>query len=51
MNNEGRSPAETLPDKPAHKNLEPAPNLSNLTNPTHYTGSATHLTDRALERR
>ncbi|MFE0170829.1 3-carboxy-cis,cis-muconate cycloisomerase, partial [Streptomyces sp. NPDC059002] len=32
---EGRSLADILADEPALKNLEPAPNLSNLTNPTH----------------
>lgn len=44
---EGRSLAELLADEPELKDID----LAGLTDPTHYTGSAGALTDRALERR
>ncbi|MEV0640755.1 3-carboxy-cis,cis-muconate cycloisomerase [Streptomyces sp. NPDC050619] len=44
---EGRSLRELLAEEPELKGLD----LDGLTDPTHYTGSAGALTDRALERR
>ncbi|MFF1374781.1 3-carboxy-cis,cis-muconate cycloisomerase [Streptomyces sp. NPDC058308] len=44
---EGRPLAETLADEPALQDID----LTELTDPTHYTGLAGVLTDRALERR
>ncbi|MBZ9644952.1 3-carboxy-cis,cis-muconate cycloisomerase [Streptomyces sp. PSKA30] len=44
---EGRSLAELLAEEPVLKDLD----LRELTDPTHYTGSAGALTDLALERR
>ncbi|MER6130049.1 3-carboxy-cis,cis-muconate cycloisomerase, partial [Streptomyces sp. NPDC001795] len=43
---EGRTLAELLAEEPELKDLD----LDSLTDPTHYTGSAGALTDRALER-
>ncbi|QFR01420.1 3-carboxy-cis,cis-muconate cycloisomerase [Streptomyces phaeolivaceus] len=44
---EGRPLGELLAEEPELKGLD----LADLTDPTHYTGSAGALTDRALERR
>jgi 3-carboxy-cis,cis-muconate cycloisomerase len=44
---EGRSLGELLSEEPELRDLD----LADLTDPTHYTGSAGALTDRALERR
>ncbi|WNZ07331.1 3-carboxy-cis,cis-muconate cycloisomerase [Streptomyces sp. 11x1] len=44
---EGRSLGELLAEEPELKDLD----LTDLTDPTRYTGSAGSLTDRALERR
>ncbi|MEH0518226.1 3-carboxy-cis,cis-muconate cycloisomerase [Streptomyces stelliscabiei] len=44
---EGRPLAELLAEEPELRGLD----LTELTDPTHYTGSAGALTDRALERR
>ncbi|MCZ9338193.1 3-carboxy-cis,cis-muconate cycloisomerase, partial [Streptomyces sp. TRM76130] len=44
---EGRSLGELLAEVPELEGLD----LAALTDPTHYTGSAAALTDRALERR
>ncbi|MGW1672228.1 3-carboxy-cis,cis-muconate cycloisomerase [Streptomyces sp. NPDC002324] len=44
---EGRPLAELLAEEPELRDLD----LTDLTDPTHYTGSAGALTDRALERR
>jgi 3-carboxy-cis,cis-muconate cycloisomerase len=47
---ERRPLAEVLDEEPGLKDL-PGVDLADLTDPTHYTGSAGVLTDRALERR
>ncbi|WP_216589271.1 3-carboxy-cis,cis-muconate cycloisomerase [Streptomyces brasiliscabiei] len=44
---EGRTLGELLAEEPELKDVD----LADLTDPTHYTGSAGALTDRALERR
>ncbi|WP_327342546.1 3-carboxy-cis,cis-muconate cycloisomerase [Streptomyces europaeiscabiei] len=47
VHTEGRSLGELLAEEPELQDLD----LADLTDPTHYTGSAGALTDRALERR
>ncbi|TQE25003.1 3-carboxy-cis,cis-muconate cycloisomerase [Streptomyces ipomoeae] len=47
---EGRTLGELLAGEPELKDLSPA-EITDLTDPTRYTGSAGALTDRALERR
>ncbi|MDX3542220.1 3-carboxy-cis,cis-muconate cycloisomerase [Streptomyces europaeiscabiei] len=47
VHTEGRSLGELLAEEPDLRDLD----LADLTDPTHYTGSAGALTDRALERR
>ncbi|MFJ1665649.1 adenylosuccinate lyase family protein [Streptomyces bottropensis] len=47
VHTEGRPLAELLAEEPELRGLD----LTELTDPTHYTGSAGDLTDRALERR